>query len=743
MQNKFRFLLLALLALGLFAACQTATSGEGPQVAVDWAATPLSQRTPLPTVTPFVPPTSIPLVTVTVTAVPTTTEPIPTMAPTPVPSGVYVKESDGFTFFYPTEWEILEQTGESLWLRDNDLGTVVSVSSSFKDEESGYDAYLEEFTGDAFRASWELDSVEVTREDELPFAGDHTAQVAWLSGMAVDGRQLDFWLAYAESETRSFFLFAAGEPDSLEGRQASLRQMLAQASLGEIRLFGLDRAKTLVVLGSDPLARSLDPARTTGSAAGYVGMLYSGLVRMSPELQVVPDLAETWQISEDGTVYTFTLREGLTFASGRPLTAADVQASWERAADPDTDSSTVGTYMGDIVGVREKLDGEANEISGVEAVDERTLVVTLDGPKPYFLAKLTYPVSFVLDVDTVDEDDEEWVFEPDASGPFILRDYREDEAIIFASNPAYYTPPLLDAVVYLIGRVGSSISLFEAGEIDIAYLGAVDAEQVRQPSNALHEQWVTTTSMCTTFIQMNNANAPFDDVNVRRAFALAVDKDAYNELVSEGSNLVANTIFPPAMPGYSQETAVAAASYDPEAARAALAESSYADGLPPITIAASGFGDTERDDLNALVENWRDVLGVDVTISFLDPINFSQVVTEEAVQMVSYGWCADYPDPENFVDLLYYTGSEFNVSGYSNAEIDALLEEARVELDPALRLSLYQEIESLLLTDVAAIPLTHGVSDALVNLRVQGFVLTPMGAPVLQLLSFATENGGE
>ena len=171
--------------------------------------------------------------------------------------------------------------------------------------------------------------------------------------------------------------------------------------------------------------------------------------------------------------------------------------------------------------------------------------------------------------------------------------------------------------------------------------------------------------------------------------------------------------------------------------------SSYADGLPPITIAASGFGDTERDDLNALVENWRDVLGVDVTISFLDPINFSQVVTEEAVQMVSYGWCADYPDPENFVDLLYYTGSEFNVSGYSNAEIDALLEEARVELDPALRLSLYQEIESLLLTDVAAIPLTHGVSDALVNLRVQGFVLTPMGAPVLQLLSFATENGGE
>ncbi len=743
MRNVLKIIIAAALLLVAAAACRPTAAENGPQAIVNWEESPQAERAPVEPPTPFVPPTPEPLPTVASQVVEPGDDPIPTMVPTPVPAGVYVKESDGFTFHYPPDWEVLENSGDNLLLRDNDLGVFLSLISSFKDEESSYDAFLEEFTSDGFRDSWGLSEISVVKEEEVPFADDRTAQAAWLDGTSDDGREMHFWLAYAETETRVFTFFVFGEGDSLAARQASVKQMVAQAEVGEIRLFGQDRAETVVMLGGDPVARQLDPARTTGSAAGHVGMLYSGLVRLSPALQVEPDLAESWQISADGTAYTFTLREGLTFASGRPLTTADVKASWERAADPDTGSTTVATYMGDIVGVSEKLAGEADEISGVEIVDDRTLVVTLDGPKPYFLAKLTYPVSFVLDVETVDANDENWVYQPDPSGPFTLLEYREGEVISFKSNAAYHTPPQIGGVVNLIGRVGSSISLYEAGEIDIAYLGAIDAEQVRQPSHELHDQWVSTTSMCTTFIQMNNQNAPFDDVNVRRAFALTVDKEGLNDLVSEGSNLVAATIFPPAMPGYTQATADASLTYDPEAAQAALADSAYADGLPPITLAASGFGDSERDDLNALVENWRDVLGAEVTITFLDPINFTEAVRAETVHMVSYGWCADYPDPENFVDVLYHTDSEFNVSGYSNPEADALMEEARVELDPARRLSLYQEIEQMLLNDVAAIPLAHSVSDALVNPRLQGFVLTPMGAPVMHLLSFAPENGSE
>jgi ABC-type transport system substrate-binding protein len=464
-------------------------------------------------------------------------------------------------------------------------------------------------------------------------------------------------------------------------------------------------------------------------------------VQLSPDLQVLPDLAERWDVSADGSVYTFTLREGLTFADGRPLTATDVQYSWERAADPDTHSTTVDTYMGDILGLRDKLTGEADTISGVRIIDDLTLEVTLDGPKPYFLAKLTYPVSFVVDSENVaDKELEDWVYEPNASGPFILAAHTEDEVIVFERNTAYYAPTQLQRVVYLLSRVGNSISLFEAGEIDITYLSAVDSLEVRQPSHQFHDNWITNTSLCTTVLQMNNTLAPMDDPLVRQAFALVVDKDELNDLLAEGTNLVASTILPPGMPGYDVALAEeqAATINNIEAAQAALAASAYADGLPPIIISAGGFGDSDRDDLNAMIEMWREALGAEVSVEFLDPIDFKELLDEERGHMVSYGWCADYPDPENFLDVLYYSNSEFNVGGYTNPEVDVLLAQARVELDVATRLGLYQQIERLLLEDAAAIPLSHGVSDVLVNERVSGYVLSPMGARIMPLLSLTT-----
>ena len=145
--------------------------------------------------------------------------------------------------------------------------------------------------------------------------------------------------------------------------------------------YGLPREQTFIQVGLPPTPAALDPALTTGAADGYVGHLFSGLVRLSPDLQVEPDLAESWTTSPDGLVYTFTLRPNLAFASGRPLTAADVVYSWDRAADPATASPTVATYLGDIAGLRARLGGTATTITGLAAPDDRTLVVTLDRPR--------------------------------------------------------------------------------------------------------------------------------------------------------------------------------------------------------------------------------------------------------------------------------------------------------------------------------------------------------------------------
>ncbi len=739
--------LLLYSTLLLLAACQGKGASDAPRLAVDWQPTPAADRASLPTVTPFAPVVDdIDLTPETETAAADAAPvEIPTFAPTEVPPGVYIQESNGFTLYYPAHWEIDEETGQFIRMFDPDLGILFGAFTEFIDEDTSLDAMLSELVGDDVEAMLASGTAELIAEESIQHKSGVTIPSKTVLVYDEDGSQVSVWIAYAESGSRFHTFFAFGTPFNIESRLNTVSKMVSQATLGGTTLFGMNRDETLVLLGGDPLARSLDPARTTGSAAGYIGLLYSGLVRLSPQMQIVPDLAESWTVSEDGTVYTFTLREGLQFESGRPLTTADVAYSLERAADPATDSTTAGTYLVDIAGVSEKLAGEADTISGLEVVDERTIILTLDGPKPYFLAKLTYPTSFVVDMEIVDDEDEDWVFAPNASGPFMLQEWREDEAMIFARNEAYHTPPSIPHVVYLFSRVGSRTSLFESGEVDIVQLGTTDAAQVRKPSDPLHDQWVTTTSMCTTFVQLNNAIPPMDDLNVRLALALSVDKEGLLELLSEGMNLQAHTILPPAMPGYSLELSQSQAEliFDPDAAQAALAASSYADEMPPLTLLAGGYGDSERDDLNALVENWREILGVEVTITFIDPENFTEAAHEEEGHIVSYGWCADYPDPENFLDILYHSSGDFNVSNYANPEVDALLEEARTALDPTQRLALYQQAEALLLNDVATIPLQHGVSDALVGSKIKGYVLSPMGAPIVHLLSLEPNAGEE
>lgn len=727
-------LILCCTILFILSACQS--DNQEKRLVSNWEPTAIGERPLQATPTPPVS-ASQDIPTRQPTPTPVTEFIIPTMIPTEVPAGIYVRELDGFTIKYPSLWDI-DAESDSITITDPDLNLFIVVSSNFIDEENSYETLIADFITDD--KSEEADESKILVEEELTHPTADVAKLAILEG-DLFGEPIHVYLAYLEKEARAVTFVALGQKQNIEARRKTLDTMVAQIEAGGDRLLGYDRDETLVLQGGDPIPEGLDPAQQTGSAAGYVGLLYSGLVQLNSSLQVVPDLAESWEVSDDGTVYTFHLRDGLTFADGRPLTAADVQYSWERAADPATDSSTVDTYMGDILGLQEKLNGEADSISGVQIIDDQTLEVTLDGPKPYFLAKLTYPVSYVLDQENVvGEDLEDWVYEPNPSGPFTMAAYEENEYYVFESNEAFYAPPELARVIYLLSRVGNATSLFEAGEVDVTYLGGVDSIEVRRPSHELHDNWVTTTSLCTTLLQFNNTLAPMDDPLVREAFALAVDREGLNELISEGTNLVASTILPPGMPGYDASLATAQTenTYNVEAAQAALAASSYADNLPTIVISVGGFGDSERDDLNAIAETWRDVLDADVVIEFLDPIEFKEIIDDERGHVVSYGWCADYPDPENFLDVLYHSDSIFNVGGYTNPEVDELLEAARVELDVSTRLALYAEIEQQLLNDWAAIPLTHGVSDALVNERIEGFVLSPMGTKIIPWLSLTT-----
>ncbi|RME13442.1 MAG: peptide ABC transporter substrate-binding protein, partial [Ardenticatenia bacterium] len=338
---------------------------------------------------------------------------------------------------------------------------------------------------------------------------------------------------------------------------------------------------------------TLDPALTSdATSAEYIVELFSGLVTINPDtLAVEPDIAKSWDISDDGTVYTFHLRDDVTFANGRPVTANDFKYSLERSCDPRTQSPVADTYLGDIVGCREKLRGQADDVRGVRVVDDYTLEITIDSPKVYFLAKLTYPTAFVVDRETVEKGGRTWATDnPNGTGPFVLKEYTFGERLVLDPNPRYYGDPKpAVSVIYLLSG-GSAMTMYETDELDAVPVGLADIARVQDPADPLNKELVTFNTLSLGYVGLNNQQPPFDDPKVRQAFAQAVNVDTLANVVLEGIVEPAHSILPPGMPGYNPD--VRAYDYDPDAARQALAESSYgsAENLPDITLHISGAG---------------------------------------------------------------------------------------------------------------------------------------------------------
>ncbi|HEB66187.1 MAG TPA: peptide ABC transporter substrate-binding protein, partial [Chloroflexi bacterium] len=201
---------------------------------------------------------------------------------------------------------------------------------------------------------------------------------------------------------------------------------------------------------------------------------------------------------------------------------------------------------------------------------------------------------------------------------------------------------------------------------------------------------------------------------------------------NEGLGTPAYTILPPGMPGYDES--IGMPPYDPQAAREALAASAYADSLPEITLLEAGYASGEDDFTTAVLNMWEETLGVQVSVEYIDPLKMTEIARETPAHLVSYGWCADYPDPQNFLDVLFRAGSDFNVTHYDNPQVNALLEKANTTFDPAMRLTQYQQAERLILEDVAAIPLLRGERFVLVSDRLDGYQLAPIGVPIWDLV---------
>jgi oligopeptide transport system substrate-binding protein len=502
---------------------------------------------------------------------------------------------------------------------------------------------------------------------------------------------------------------------------------------GELRLFG-----------PEPL--TLDPAcASDAGSAEYMVEIFSGLISFDKDLKMIADIAEelpTKQnggISDDGTVYTFNIRQGVKFHdSSRQVTADDFKYSMERALHPDTLSTTATVYLDDIVGAREFARGEAEEVEGIQVLDPYTLEITIDAPKSYFLAKLTYPTAYVVDSREVGDSNcfagAEWTLHPNGTGPFQLKEWELGQRIVLIPNENFYLEPKpsVAQVTYVLAG-GSALVMYENDEIDLTGVGVNDIERIRDPNDPLNAEFSENPSLDTYYVGFNTDEPPFDDPDVRRAFAMATDKKVLAEVVLKDLVIPANGVLPPGMPGFNQD--LEGIPFDPEGARDLLDAAGGPGSLGDIKLLSSGRGASVGPIIEALIAMWEENLGVTVEVDQEEFGLFLRDLDEGNFQMFDLGWIADYVDPQNFLDIKFHSASANNETGYSNDEFDELIEEARTEQDEEARLALYQQAEEILVQDAPWLPLYHGKSNALVKPYVQDYLIAPFVIPNLRYVS--------
>ena len=496
---------------------------------------------------------------------------------------------------------------------------------------------------------------------------------------------------------------------------------------------------TLVRLGSDP--PTLDPHLNTDvTSAQYIVEIYGGLLTFDRDLALVGDIAEDWTVSSDGTEFTFRLNPQATFHDGRQVTAADFKWSMERASDPAIEAPSVDVFLGDILGFKNRLEGVATELSGVSAVDPHTLTLRIDAPKVFFLSKLTYPNTFVLDRANVEGIDA-WFRQPNGTGPFRLLEYEPGEVLRLGRHEGYHLgAPYLDEVEFILSG-GNRMLMYENHEVDIALVALSLLEGLRDPSNPLSSQLNTSLPRFdTSYYGMNVNEPPFDDPKVRQAFNYAVDRETLTNVLFEGVVAPAKGILPPGFPGYNPD--LDGYRFDPEMAKRLLSESKYGDdpaNFPPITLTLPGsFGASPSTSTVAVMTMWENTLGIRIDILQTEWAIYLEDLYSQRFQMYGgIGWVADYPDPHNFLDLLFRTGSSINHGHYSNAELDLLLDRAATEQDEAVRFQLYHEAEALVVVDSPWVPLWHSnESNYLVKPNVHDYFQHPLVIPTYRYVYF-------
>lgn len=470
----------------------------------------------------------------------------------------------------------------------------------------------------------------------------------------------------------------------------------------------------------------LDPAQgPDANSVIAVSMIYSGLVASDKDLNVIPDQA-TWKISDNGKVYTFTIKPNVMFSDGTPVTAQDYVYTWTRALLPEV-SSPVAFLEGPITGANAVNAGKTKRLAGVKALDDHTLQVTLMQPTPYFLEDLTTPVFFPLNHRLIDKyGQKDWIQHAagngTGTGPFMVKQWRHNVNMVLVPNPYYYgqKTKLTEVDMAFVKDQSTAFRSYQAGQYDFTWnLTVTDQASARNLPG-----FKIVPILQTDALFFDNTRPPFNSLAVRQAFAYATDKATLVHAVFKDSVKPAPTIIPPGMPGY--QPSYQGIPYDKDKAKALL-QSVYPDvsKVPPITFSFPSSQVTQ-DEASALQQMWQTVLGIQVKLRPVELNAYNDETKKHEVQFGFTQWTADFPDPYDWLTLNLYSTADNNTGEWKDMTFDQLVTKADT-LSGDARIMLYNQAEQIAISNVGWLPLDHQTETAIIPSWVHGATLNGTG----------------
>ncbi len=485
-----------------------------------------------------------------------------------------------------------------------------------------------------------------------------------------------------------------------------------------------DKATTVTMAFLEAEPKTLDPqAAQTLDEFQVLYNIYEGLVSYDPKtLSPVSGLAEKWDISKDGLVYTFHLRAGVKFHNGRVMTADDVKYSFERLGNADTGTSYTSLLLNSVKGFSDMRakDNKAQTLAGVKVVDPQTVEITLTAPVASFLNQLTLPGGFIVPKEAVGADFNQ---KPVGTGPYKLDKWVRQDQMTLVANADYWggAPAVKTAIMRVIPESSQQVIEYEGGNIDIAIAPEPDLPRLRGDAK-LSKELQNIPILSTFFLRVNLNDPVMSKPEVRQAFAMAIDRDAIIKTVLNGLGTPAHGIFPPGLTAYDKN-------YNPfphdiAKAKDLLAKAGYKDGVD-IEV-RTGQVETENRVLAAIQQQVAEA-GIRLKINSTEASLYTKDRGDCKMQLGTISYSQDYADADDFTPQLYRTSGGLQKCGYDKYpgadQVQKLLAQGSAMPLGADRDAVYRQIEKTALDIGVIIPIYHGTRNVLINPRLGGTVV--------------------